>query len=366
MTAVTTVSGYLKKDVYDLVGDTLLSLQVPHGFEGKIDRLCCLLAELSCSMTTVRSSSVGGKELPGFLLDKYAVLELLDGNLWTVRRIDELLEAEEYTEEGGGRGNLFELAILLGKLAVDRPLASRRDHIFFSPSVLVPAILLHQSPPSADLFLHAQRDAIVGSLRAALAESDSSAARTVVSLVVARCGARSVTEYNAMHASFFPTEARDYQEPASSGDHWRPASSGDHWRPASSGDYQDPSFWSPLRFVDDDVVPPLGGNKKRGGAPRRRDIVWGIWRTIAAAAVSDSVHEFVTRLASLYSYRWTPATRHVRVNFLLYAITVCVRGKARCEEPGEDVAALIEVVRARSCDLCRDILRGAKKNENIQ
>eukprot|EP00798_Chlamydomonas_sp_ICE-L_P005425 gene5425-biopygen4622 len=83
---------------------------------------------------------------------------------------------------------------------------------------------------------------------------------------------------------------------------------------------------------------------------RSDDAAWALWRTIhmhVSDPAMEEAQDFVTRLASLYSFRWTAARRHIRVNLMLYACTIAMRGHVRCEPPDDEFLELIDVVEAR-------------------
>jgi len=89
-----------------------------------------------------------------------------------------------------------------------------------------------------------------------------------------------------------------------------------------------------------------------------------MWRIVHEHAIASSSHrsssEFVVRMASLYSIGWTAARRDARLNLLLYAVLVAVRGRARTQEPPEEVLGTVDVFRARVQDIYDRIFDTAK------
>jgi hypothetical protein len=351
VSACMTASGFLKKDVYDAISNAIdvllqpcpestLNLEEDHVFNQKTEFICCLVAELHMHPGEPADA------IASFLVDRYAVCEAVDGNLWTARRIDELLSS---LPVDGKLTALCELALLIARAVRARSTRKAgRDTEYIMNGGLLEVdpgsglLLLDRSldAPRPPQRTRASRTDVIKSLSAHLASGDASAARAVVTATVGRCG-RTVAENNSMHRGFF-------SEVSEADGGTRLTDGGDLARTRLTDN--DKAFWLPLRFACS-ADECSSSSSAISAKSRSLDLVWGLWRTLYRSTTRSSVQEFIARLASIYAFRWTSAKRHVRLNIILYACTVATRGRVRCTEPDDDFAEIVDVAMRRVHDV---------------
>jgi hypothetical protein len=263
----------------------------------------------------------------------------------------------------------------------------------------------HAAPGSREL-----RAAVLASLRHHIAvDRNGQNARALVHLLVSRCR-RTLRDYNAMHAALLDDgesrdgesrdgesrdgESREGESDVSEsregesreGESREGESDVSESREGESreGESDVSSAFLPLTFeglVDRAQVgrayepallsrdasrataSPLQYSVLQSNSGRNSDVVWAIWRVLRDVGSADpAASEFVTRMASLYAFRWAPSRRDRRLNVILYASAVAMRGRVRCEEPDEDFIELIDIAEARAENTFSHLIEDGVKN----
>lgn len=381
-----TASGFLRRDLIVQLRDTITTI-ASRGvvIEGCNDRL----DEAACSLVTELATSGGVPEIVSAMIDAYSTSRSVDGDLWTARALDDVVcdigvfcrARSRYARSKVDNALkldkahkiecvivrlLCRLALLVCRAAEMRARRNpaRTVHIFEVVDRMLPTdlsideqtghIKLHACDIGADSSstttnAHQRRDssrelraAVVASMRHHVGvDKNGEDARALVHLLVARCG-RTLRDYNAMHVSLM--EERDLAVVH--------AENGTRYTtdPDKYDDDDDESAeldtFLPLTFEGLSEGREVVAEYSAG---RKMDVVWAIWRVLRDVGEDDSAaSEFVTRMASLYTFRWAPSRREERINLILYASAVAMRGRVRCEEPEEDFLELIEIAEARA------------------
>lgn len=323
--------------------------------------------EYACSLVAELVTSGGPLEVAATILDVYAEAKIVNGNKWTASAMDDVVTdlnvfcSGSHTTQCSTDPIFMVIVRLLCRLtmlvchAAKTGVASseRREHIFLGGFVLPSdvsigedgmvqldplSVMCSNTPPQPSCL----RSVVVKTLQTRMKTGANEEARALIMLVMSRNG-RTVKQYNAMHSALLRRSSGTYrtQEQTSLGEDI-PEDSCVSWRPLVFGVDASYSNTQHLNIV--------GAKKNARLSCRSDDAAWALWRTIhmhVSDPAMEEAQDFVTRLASLYSFRWTAARRHIRVNLMLYACTIAMRGHVRCEPPDDEFLELIDVVEAR-------------------
>lgn len=358
----TSISGFSRRELLSALKQSISSIATDH----RVD-IGDSVMEYACSIVAELVTSGGPLDIAATILDAYAESKIVNGNKWIVNAIDDVV-TDLNVFCSGSQGNrktddpifivivrlLCRLTMIVCHAAKTGVMSSaRRRHIFLEGVILPSDVrigeegMVHLDPFTTIVMNNNTpcyiRSSVVKTLKTLMKTGASEDARALIMLVMSRNG-RTVKEYNAMHAMLLRkkcgTDIHKKNEQCSLVEE------------EVNQDYSSCVSWSPLVF---DLFDTDSNNiqlEKTASVTscRSDDAAWALWRTInehVSDPKMEDAQEFVTRLASIYSFRWTAARRHIRVNLMLYACTIAMRGHVRCEPPDDDFLELIDVVEAR-------------------
>lgn len=297
MPSAITSSGFLRRDLLTALSTSIASV-TESNLNEKADYICSVILELLHPKTAVCT-------LISSIIEAYsnALVITAPPNLWATRAIDEIINDLPIIQQEK------EVSVrLLCKLVMitTRDIA-RQKMVSIIPQKPPPRIYptdliidthhniiqltcdITVNITTFDTEPNILRDAILRTFLTSLVNDNLEDAQTLIKMIMTRCG-RTKCAYDEMHQHLMSDIGEDER------------------------------IWMSLGFTISDSAPET---KKKTNP----DAAWGLWRTMYKYTDDEDARDFVARMASLYTYKWTPARRHLNTNLLMYALQVVM---SRC------------------------------------
>jgi hypothetical protein len=303
MSSATTSSGFLRKDLLTALSTSIASV-TESNFNEKADYICSVILELLQPTKTAVCTLISS------IIEAYsnALVTTAPPNLWATRAIDEIINDIPIIQQEK------EVSVrLLCKLAMitTRDIARQKAVGIVIPPI-TPRTPLYPTDLIIDIhnLIHLKcdinintttfdadsimlRDAILRTFLTSLVHDNLEDAQTLIKMIMTRCG-RTKCAYDEMHQHLMSDIGED-----------------------------DERIWMSLGFTISNSAPET----KKKTNQQKTDAAWGLWRTMYKYTDDEDARDFVARLASLYTYKWTPARRHLNTNLMMYALHVVM---SRC------------------------------------
>lgn len=296
MPSAITSSGFLRRDLLTALSTSIASV-TESNLNEKADYICSVILELLQPKTAACT-------LISSIIEAYsnALVTTAPPNLWATRAIDEIInDLPIIQQEKEVSVRLLCKLVMITTRDIARQkmvgivIPPKNPRIYPTDLIIDMHNLIHLkcditiNITTFDTEPNILRDAILRTFLTSLVHDNLEDAQTLIKMIMTRCG-RTKCAYDEMHQHLMSDIGEDER------------------------------IWMSLGFTISDSAPET---KKKTNP----DAAWGLWRTMYKYTDDEDARDFVARMASLYTYKWTPARRHLNTNLLMYALQVVM---SRC------------------------------------
>lgn len=300
MSSATTSSGFLRRDLLTALSTSIANV-TESNFNEKADYICSVILELIHPKTAICT-------LISSIIEAYsnALVTTAPPNLWATRAIDEIIyDLPIIQQEKEVSVRLLCKLVMITTRDIARQkmvgivIPPKNPRIYPTDLIIDMHNLIHLkcditiNITTFDTEPNILRDAILRTFLTSLVHDNLEDAQTLIKMIMTRCG-RTKCAYDEMHQHLMSDIGED-----------------------------DERIWMSLGFTISNSAPET----KKKTNQQKTDAAWGLWRTMYKYTDDEDARDFVARLASLYTYKWTPARRHLNTNLMMYALHVVM---SRC------------------------------------